>query len=336
MKSCLLLIALLLTPAATSQDKARRIGAIDFYGSAGLDLEAIRAAIPVREDDEFNASGDTVFDLIKRVSEAVKKVTGREPTDVTPVCCDAVGNWMVYVGLPGTSIKSFSYNPAPKGRLRLAPEATKLYRETMEAWSAAVTTAAREDDSRGYALSSDPTLRAKQLAVRAYALRHERLLYRVLESSAEAEQRIVAAHFLGYARRSDAQLRALVKASRDADETVRNNAVRALGVIIESDPSLARRIPAAEFIEMLSSGSWTDRNKAGRVLEQLSRRRDPQLLGRLRGRALDSLLEMARWRSAGHAESARLLLGRMAGIEEERLQQLVNTGQVDRIIGAVK
>lgn len=309
---------------------------IDFYGSAGLDLKSIRAAIPVREGEEFTASGEAVFDLVKRVSEAVKKVTGRKPTDVAPVCCDARGDWMVYVGLPGTSIKSFSYNPAPEAKLSLSPEATKLYRETTEAWSSAVTKGALEDDSRGYALSSDPTLSAKQLAVRAYALRHERLLYRVLESSAEAEQRVAAAHFLGYARRSDAQLRALVRASRDPDDTARNNAVRALGVLIESDPDLARRVPAAGFIEMLSSGSWTDRNKAGRVLEQLSRTRGPKLLGQLRARAMDSLLEMARWRNAGHAESARLLLGRMAGIEEDRLQQLVKTEQVELIIGAVK
>jgi hypothetical protein len=42
----------------------------------------------------------------------------------------------------------------------------------MEASSAAVKKGAREDDSRGYALSTtDPTLRAKQLATRAYAVR---------------------------------------------------------------------------------------------------------------------------------------------------------------------
>lgn len=337
MKSCLLLIALFLAPAAaSSQERGRRIGAIDFYGYAGLDRTGIRAAMPVREGDEFTATGEAVFDLINRVSGAVKRVTGREPTDVAPVCCDARGDWMVYVGLPGSSVKSFSYNPAPLGKQRLPPEASNLYRETMEGWSAAVRGGAKEDASRGYSLSSDPTLRATQLAVRAYALRHERLLYSVLESSAEAEQRVVAAHFLGYARRSDAQLRALVRAGRDPDDAVRNNAVRALGVLIEAAPGLAGRIPAAGFIEMLSSGSWTDRNKAGRVLEQLSRRRDPQLLGRLRARALDALLEMARWRDAGHAYSARLILGRMAAIEEGRLQQLVNTGQVDQIIGALK
>jgi hypothetical protein len=335
-KSCLLLVALLLAPAASGQEKVRRIGEIEFYGYAGLDLESVRAAMPVREGDEFVATGDSVFDLIGRVGGAVRRVTGRGPTDVSPVCCDAQGNWMVYVGLPGKSITSFSYNPAPTGKPRLPPEAATLYREAMEANSAAVMRGAREDDSRGYALSSDPEQRASQLAVRAYALRHERLLYLVLESSAEAGQRAVAAHLIGYARRSDAQLKALVRASRDPDETTRNNAVRALGVLIESDPGLGKRVPAAVFIEMVGSGSWTDRNKAGRVLEQLSRGRDPRLLRQLRARALDALTEMARWRGAGHAQQARLILGRMAGIEEGRLRRLEAAGQVDEIIGAVK
>jgi hypothetical protein len=45
---------------------------------------------------------------------------------------------------------------------------------------------------------------------------------------------------------------------------------------------------------------------------------------------------MARWRSRGHADFARILLGRIAGIEETRLQQLVGEGQVDQIIEALK
>jgi hypothetical protein len=157
----------------------------------------------------------------------------------------------------------------------------------------------------------------------------------VLRSSADAQQRIVAAHLLGYATKSDEQLVALVRASHDPDDTVRNNAIRALGVLASSDPKEAARIPAAGFIAMLNSGSWTDRNKAGFLLDVLSEGRDPKLLGRLRAEALDSLIEMARWRVAGHANFARILLGRVAGIEENHLQQLVAAGQVDAIIKAL-
>jgi len=99
---------------------------------------------------------------------------------------------------------------------------------------------------------------------------------------------------------------------------------------------VAARIPAERFIAMLSSGSWTDRNKAGFLLDELSKRRDPKLLSQLRSQAVVSLIEMARWRSRGHADFARTLLGRIAGIEETRLQQLVETGRVDQIIKALK
>jgi len=117
---------------------------------------------------------------------------------------------------------------------------------------------------------------------------------------------------------------------------VRNDAIRALGVLAESSPKVASQIPPEGFVEMVSSGSWTDRNKAGFLLDELSQRRDPKLLRQLRLRSLESLIEMARWRGRGHADFARILLGRIAGIEESRLQQLMDAGQVDQIIKAVK
>lgn len=127
-----------------------------------------------------------------------------------------------------------------------------------------------------------------------------------------------------------------MRASRDRNETVRNNAVRALVVLAESSPEVAERVPATGFIEMLNSGSWTDRNKAGALLGALSRRRDTRLLRQLNSQAQDSLIEMARWRSSGHAYFARILLGRIAGIEESRLQQLAQAGEVDQIINALQ
>jgi hypothetical protein len=60
------------------------------------------------------------------------------------------------------------------------------------------------------------------------------------------------------------------------------------------------------------------------------------LLAALRAQTLESLLEMARWRS-GHAYAARVMLGRIAGIEETRLQKLVSdNARLDVIIKAVQ
>jgi hypothetical protein len=212
----------------------------------------------------------------------------------------------------------------------------KLYDETMDASSAAVLKGnAQEDESKGYALStSDSTLREKQLAVRAYATKHEQLIIAVLQRSSEAKQRIVAAHLLGYARQSSAQIANLVRASNDADEGVRNNATRALGVLAESSPRVAARIPAGPFIKMINSGSWTDRNKAAWVLSILTRTRNPKLLAQLRSEAVHSLIEMARWRT-GHAQTARIMIGRIGGIPEERLIKLVSADNPEEIISSV-
>jgi hypothetical protein len=50
--------------------------------------------------------------------------------------------------------------------------------------------------------------------------------------------------------------------------------------------------------------------------------RDPAILKLLHDQALDSLREMAQWKDFGHAQSYLVILGRMAGIDEKRLEQL--------------
>jgi hypothetical protein len=337
MKPALVLILVLLAVVAVGQDERRRIGVVDFYGYADLDLDKIRTALPVREGDNFPDSHNAALDTVARIKEAVRQVMGKPPTDVAVVCCDTQGQGMIYVGLPGRSMRIVSYNPAPTGKARLPPGIMNLYRQTMAASSNAVLNGSdQEDRSKGFALSTDPALRSRQLATREYALRHERLVRNVLASSNSGEHRAVAAHVLGYARQSRAQIAALVRASYDLNDAVRNDAIRALGVLAESSPKVADRIPAEGFVAMLSSGSWTDRNKAAFLLIELSKRRSLRLLNQLRSQALDSLIEMARWRSRNHAYFARILLGRIAGIEETRLQQMVDAGQVDQIILALK
>ncbi|HMF56072.1 MAG TPA: HEAT repeat domain-containing protein [Pyrinomonadaceae bacterium] len=336
MKRLLPLILVSLVAVAFAQTAQMRYGRIEFFGYGGFDLDRIRAALPLHEGDAITPSGDAVLGVTNRVKAAIKQATGREPTDVGTLCCDEHGDLTLYIGLPGHSVRNISYNPQPKASLQLPQEALTIYDETMDALTEAVRSHAGEDDSHGYALSTNPTLRSKQLAARSYALRHERLLLRVLESSSNARYRIAAAHLVGYMRQSNEQIKSLVRASHDEDDTVRNNAVRALGVLVRSGLHVAARIPAGQFIEMLNSGSWSDRNKSGGLLELLSQRRDPALLGRLRAEALESLIEMARWRDPGHADSARFMLGRIAGIEETRLQQLVQTGQVEQIISAAR
>jgi len=329
-----ILVAVFVAGVALAQEQPRRIGSIDFFGYAGLNLNQVKAALPVRVGDQFPGGSGTRGGIKK----AVTSVIGRPPTDVAPVCCDAQGNFMIYVGLPGDSIKPARYNPLPTGKTQFPAKIVDLYQQTMDASGAAVLKGVTgEDSSQGYALSiGDSALRSKQLATRAYALQHERLIRTVLYTSRDAQQRIVAAYLLGYARQSSQQIAGLVHGSQDANDDVRNNATRALGVLAASNAKVAARIPAGGFIRMLSSGSWTDRNKAGWVLAALTGSRDPKVLAQLRSEAWVTLIEMARWRSVLHASNARLLLARIQGIDEERAQQLANSDNADDVINALR
>jgi hypothetical protein len=86
-------------------------------------------------------------------------------------------------------------------------------------------------------------------------------------------------------------------------------------------------------MRLMRSGAWSDHNKASLVLVALTTTRDARMLTQLRAEALDPLLEMARWRNIGHAEAALTVLGRMAGIEEDALQKLIDAGQTATILG---
>jgi hypothetical protein len=332
------LFPLLLFASITSaQDTAKRIGAIEFFGYSGFDVTKIRASLPIREGDSFNATDVTVFETIDRIRQAVKTSSGKLPTDVAPVCCDTRGNYIIFIGLAGNSTVNASYNAVPTGTVRLPPATVNLYTELMDLSSSLVSQGrATEDRSKGYALSTDENLRTKQLEARSFAMKHQQLLSQVLHTSADPEQRTVAAHFMGYARQSRSQIADLVWASRDAHDGVRNNAIRALGVLAESNSKIAGQIPPEPFIKMLESGVWTDRNKGGYVLEQISKSHSAKLLRLLRAQALEGLIEMAHWRSGGHAASARTILGRIAGIDESRLRQMLAAGENEQIIDAVK
>ena len=147
-------------------------------------------------------------------------------------------------------------------------------------------------------------------------------------------QRRIASDAMGYARQSREQKLALVRAARDPDDEVHNNATRALGVLVRSNGALAAEIPPDTFIEMLNPGTWTDRNKGNSLSVGLTAARDPELLAKIRSIAMGSLIEMASWRSPSHAFFARMVLGRIAGIPGDRLKPLAWNGPVDAIIEA--
>lgn len=300
---------------ASAQPGLLELGSIDFFGYAGIDMEEVRRTLPYSES-ELPVTINSASELNRSIEASVRRAVGTPPTDMAVVCCNDAGQWMLYIGLPGRSSRVLAYRASPKGSARLPSGAIVLADQEEAAWREAVRQGVLgEDDSRGYPLAEYPELRARQLEIRSLALRSDDRLYRVLQDSSDARHRAIAAHMIGFARQSKRQFHALVRASRDADEDVRNNSVRALGVLVSARSELARSMPLGTFVEHLSSGRWTDRNKAASLLERLSRSRDQELLGRLRSEVIPALIEMARWHWPGHSSTSRLLLGRIAGIE---------------------
>jgi hypothetical protein len=326
-----IIVCLFFAPAI-AQNQSFVIGEISFFGYAGLPVDQIRSSLPIHEGGSIAIQdvGKTKAELAR----SVQRTIGRAATDVVVVCCDDHGKMMIFVGLPGQSSRKFQYNSAPKEPIKLPQTMLDLYAQTMALTLEALQKQPGEDRSKGYSLSAYAPLREKEMSIREFAVGNEVLIRRVLRSSAKREDRRAAAYALGYAQQSKAQVLALVSASRDPDDEVRNNAMRALGVLATSSKTLAAWIPAGHIVAMLNSGIWADRNKAGFLMNVLSASRDPRLLRALRSEALPSLVEMARWKDPGHASDARMILGRIANIEENVLAKLA-TDNVEEIIRAV-
>lgn len=188
-----------------------------------------------------------------------------------------------------------------------------------------------EDDSQGYAFAHDPVMRAIQERFVTYAARDLPELRRVLRNSSDPEHRALAAQILSYAANKQAVVEDLVHGMSDPSEDVRNNAMRALMVFANAAPPVPR-IPYHPFIALLNSPVWSDRNKAAGALKALSKDRDPQLLARLRNEAIAPLVEMARWKSDGHALFAFIILGRIAGYSDQAALVVWDRGEREIVI----
>lgn len=307
------------------------IGIIDFYGLRTVSESQARQALQIKEGDSVPASREEA----QRRLEALPNV---QQASLNAACCEA-GKSILYVGIAENGSPTLRFRSAPKGAIRL-PETIK---QAGEAFSDALAEGvqkgdAADDYSQGHSLISYPKARAIQEQFITFAARNLNLLRAVLHEAADAQHRALAAEIIAYASNKRDVVKDLVFGSSDPDGEVRNNSMRALAVIaVFAQRSAQRRIkvPIMPFVEMLNSIVWSDRNKSAFALFQLTEKRDPEILSSLRAHALQSLIEMARWKSQGHAYRPFVLLGRTGNFSEAEIEKAWLSGNRETLIESV-
>jgi hypothetical protein len=310
------------TPAQPPEPgKGPAIGTLDFYGLRKVPEAKVRQAVGVHEGDALPSSkGD--------VEERMDQIPGVVESHLEAVCCDN-GKIILYAGIEERGGAHFELHDVPDGDAALPPEIDSAYRRFLDAFTSAARQGyTKEDLTRGYARSEDPSARAIQDMFPSLVADHLPELRATLRNSSDEEQRATAAYVIGYAADPKSVVNDLQYALRDADPGVRINAARSLiafaGAGVKVEPTW--------FIEMLNSLSWTDRTRALDALQILTDKRDPAVLGQIRERALPALVEMARWKTLAHALPAFLLLGRLTGQPEKQIQDAWSRGDRESVI----
>ncbi len=305
-----------------------RIGVIDFYGLNKVSEERLRAVLNAREGDRLPASKADLEDRLEQVPGVVL-------ARLEAVCCEGE-RAILYVGIEEKGAPHFDFRYPPDANIALPEEIVEAYSNYLKAFEdAARRGETGENISQGYPLAVDPATRAFQERFRAFAEENVELLRQVLRTSMHGDQRAIAACVIGYAPRKRGVADDLLYAMKDADQTVRANAIRALGavaVLAEREPDLGIRVSPTWFIEMLNSIVWNDRYRAAGALVQLTEKRDPRVLDHVRERALPALVQMARWKTLRHALPAYIVLGRVAGLAEDQIHAAWEKGEREKVI----
>ena len=306
------------------------VDVLDFYGLNKIPQARIRRVLGFKEGDPFPRSKGDVEERLDAQSDVVE-------SHLEAVCCDA-GKTILYVGIEERGAIHFDLREPPEGDAELPREILSSYRDFLEAYALAVRrNALAEDLTHGHSLMTDALAREIQLKFLDLAKANLARLREVLRNCSDDEQRAAAAYVITYAPDKRAIVDDLQFALRDADPSVRANAVQglmAVAVYARLNPEFGIRIEPTWFIEMLNSLSWSDRNHALKALQILTDNRDASTMGQLRERALPALAEMSRWKTLAHALPAFVLTGRVAGLTEQQIEDAWTRGDREMVIAA--
>jgi hypothetical protein len=328
------ILTILFTVISTTNiwSQASQVAIIDFYGSNNE--SELRSCLTFKENDTLQFLTESAYPKAKKaIVDCLLSRSKIKQADIYFVCCyDKEGKWIVFVGVDSKPKKILEN--AKTIDIKLSTEIKSNYDSLMNLLMIAIEKGeASENDSNGHWLMTYLPARQLQEKFITYANKNLILLREVLKNSKYAEQREVAATVIAYYNNKAEIIRDLLGAVTDSDESVRNNAVRAIGIIAnysQMNPNLKIEIPADPFIDMMNSITWTDRNKSSFVLLALTDSRDKKLLNQLKQKALKPIVDMAKWKSNGHSMPGYIILGRIAGWTDQEIMDGMNSdrGQI--------
>jgi hypothetical protein len=296
------------------------VGTIDFYGLRKISLAKLRQDLGIQPGDPLPPSK-------ANVEERLMAIDGVVLARLEAVCCEAK-DAILFVGIQERGAAHFEVREAPGSEAVLPEEMTTAYRAFLDGLQEAVV-----------GNPVDPGFVGLEERLAALVKTHLKQLRDVLRTSADADQRAIAAHAIVVSSDKPAAAQDLQYALRDPDEDVRRNALNSLSTLaayVLKHPDSEIRIAPTWPIEMLNSIAWSDRIGAVNLLLTLSEKREPGVLDLIRQRAAPQLIEMARWNSLTHALPAYILLGRVAGLSENEIQGSWSRGEREAHIAAME
>jgi hypothetical protein len=316
------LICLLIYTSLHSQTV--RIGTIDVYGNRKIPSDTILRHAQISAGDSISQK----MLLNRSIERSIRAIKGIRLVKTALVCCDKNGNYHLFIGVAETDTSILAHRKAPTLRIKLPQKYSNAYAHFSERLSDAVQAGQAGDDwNQGHSLIHYAPGRKIQEKYRTWADEDFQVLSKVLRSSAYAAQRATAAQIIAYHFDKNRVVPELMYALIDESDEVRNTATRALAVIAyyaAKHPEKKIKVPYTPFIRLINSVVWSDRNKGLSVLKQLTLTRNAEALSNMKELSLPALKEMAVWKSEVHAMPAYIILARIAGEPEDRINRLAS------------
>jgi hypothetical protein len=332
-----ILISASLAQTAAAAD-LKPIALVETYGLHSVPRKAVLDAAGLREGGAAPVSAQQ-----KAIIGRLQKIPGVRKAAIVVVVAPfpggsggTIGRPIVYIGIQESDRPDVQFREAPSGNVALPEAIVATYADYERTFLESVRqNNFSEDDSNGYALMGNEAARSVQRKFPPLADQHYDRLLDVLQNSKHAQQRSMAAAVIAYASNKKRAASDLVLGTKDANELVRNDAVRALSVLLtyaRDHRELGIEVSTDWCLDLLESLQWTDRNKAMAVLDAATADRNGELLSKLRQRSLPSLVEMARWKPAGHAMMAFMIVGRIAGLNDAEIAKAWDAGEREKVI----